>query len=182
MQDAVLEVRNLGISLPYDSGSIVSLSSKLLLHGVPKVAGDRLCYALYFNKAVFESLKIPLPGMATCVAPIARSGRLPTDNQDGAGDPLARGNTAGRRGKPFSGTDDSGTDEDGSGGGGREVEGEGNTMHEDGSCRTGDDSDNGLSGGTCDADGSSSGEGEGDLGGEEQVVSDVDMVGGQSAA
>ncbi|PIL26691.1 hypothetical protein GSI_11218 [Ganoderma sinense ZZ0214-1] len=44
---SVLELRGLGISLPYGVGSIVPLASKLLLHGVPKfkVAVEDVTYA-----------------------------------------------------------------------------------------------------------------------------------------
>ena len=64
-ENAVLEVPTLGISLPYDSGSVVPMTTKLLLHGAPRVVGDRVCYAFYLKKAVFESLEIPLVTMAS---------------------------------------------------------------------------------------------------------------------
>uniref|UniRef100_A0A5K1K6H8 Cell surface hydrophobicity-associated protein n=1 Tax=Ganoderma boninense TaxID=34458 RepID=A0A5K1K6H8_9APHY len=80
-ETAVLELKGLGISLPYDSGSVVSISSNILLHGAPMVSGDRICYAFYMNKAVFESFKVPLPGMASSdpsIPPHARVRNLST--------------------------------------------------------------------------------------------------------
>ena len=70
-ENAVLEVPSLGISLPYDSGSVVPIMTKLLLHRVPRVAGDRLCYAFYLKKAVFESFQMPLVGLENSARPPA---------------------------------------------------------------------------------------------------------------
>ena len=44
-QYAVLELNNLGVSVPYDSGSVAVICSRIVRHGVPKVEGDRVCYA-----------------------------------------------------------------------------------------------------------------------------------------
>ena len=66
-ENAILAVPTLGISLPYDSGSVVPMTTKLLLHGAPRVVGDRVCYAFYLKRAVFESLEVPLVTMASSV-------------------------------------------------------------------------------------------------------------------
>lgn len=70
-ENAILELPSLSISLPYDSGSVVPIMTKLLLHGVPRVAGDRLCYAFYLKKAVFESFQMPLVGSENGARPPA---------------------------------------------------------------------------------------------------------------
>ncbi|PIL28433.1 hypothetical protein GSI_08467 [Ganoderma sinense ZZ0214-1] len=57
---AVLELHGLGISLPYNAGTIVPLSSKLLLHGVPKVRGERVCYAFYMHSAILGHFNVPV--------------------------------------------------------------------------------------------------------------------------
>ena len=62
---AVLELRGLGISLPYNSGSIVPIASKLLVHGAAEVRGDRICYAFYMNGDLYTRFKSPIAGMAT---------------------------------------------------------------------------------------------------------------------
>lgn len=66
-ETAVLELRGLGISLPYDSGTIVPISSKLVMHGVPAVPRDRVCYAFYMSREIFKSFKVPAAGMAKIV-------------------------------------------------------------------------------------------------------------------
>lgn len=62
---AVLELRGLGISLPYAAGSIVPITAQLLLHAVPEVRGDRICYAFSMHSDLFTRFKVPLVGMAS---------------------------------------------------------------------------------------------------------------------
>lgn len=63
-ENGVLELRNLGVCLPYDSGSVTLLNSKIVLHAVPKVPGDLVCYACHMNKDIFKWMKVPMPGMS----------------------------------------------------------------------------------------------------------------------
>ncbi|PIL25596.1 hypothetical protein GSI_11344 [Ganoderma sinense ZZ0214-1] len=70
---AVLELHGLGISLPYNASSIVPLSSKLLVHGVPKVVGERVCYAFYMHSAVLRHFKMPVDAMTYSEARHARN-------------------------------------------------------------------------------------------------------------
>ena len=44
-EEAVLSMRTFGVSVPYDSGSIVMIPSRTVLHGVPPVSPDRVCLA-----------------------------------------------------------------------------------------------------------------------------------------
>lgn len=62
---AVLELQGLGISLPYDAGSVALIMAKFLVHGEPEVRGDRLSYAFYMDADLYPRFKIPMPGMAT---------------------------------------------------------------------------------------------------------------------
>lgn len=59
---AVMAMRTLGICVPYDAGSVVTLSSQLVLHGVPEVPPDRICYALLMSDAVHEWFGQEAPG------------------------------------------------------------------------------------------------------------------------
>ena len=51
---AIMELRNLGVSVPYDPGSMVVLAARIISHGVPRVPPDRICYAMYQNEGVFR--------------------------------------------------------------------------------------------------------------------------------
>ncbi|PPQ79185.1 hypothetical protein CVT26_000457 [Gymnopilus dilepis] len=46
---------DLGIAFQYDPGTIIANSGKVLKHEVPRVNGDRVCYAQYFHKLVLET-------------------------------------------------------------------------------------------------------------------------------
>nr|VWP01973.1 Cytochrome P450 monooxygenase AKT7 (EC (AK-toxin biosynthesis protein 7) [Ganoderma boninense] len=72
--EAVLQLRNLGVSLPYTTGSVALLCGRQILHGVPTVGGDRICYAFYMNKHLFKKVDAVLPGPAV----------LPVDNDEGS--------------------------------------------------------------------------------------------------
>ena len=63
-EQAVLSMRTLGVSVPYDSGSVVLLCSRLVMHGVPEVAPDRVCYAWLMREDVVSALGIQAPGWA----------------------------------------------------------------------------------------------------------------------
>lgn len=63
-ETAVMELWNLGASVPYDSGSIVLLSARLIVHGVPKVPTDRVCLAFYMDEQVFDWAKAEKAGMS----------------------------------------------------------------------------------------------------------------------
>ena len=181
-QDAVLEVRTLGISLPYDSGTVASLTSKLLLHGVPKVGRDRLCYALYLNKTIFESLNVPLPGMATSSHSHSRYTRQSSQFGNSAADAPAGGGS--RTGRDRARRDAEGcinstcsSSPQVKANNNAEAEQGDDCAPERGGCGSGDDSDGAESGGTGDADGSSSCAGGGSTTEEGHGVSDVEMVG-----
>ena len=53
-ETAVMEMRNLGVCVPYDAGTIVVLTGRLVVHGVPKVPTDRICLAWYMDEKVFD--------------------------------------------------------------------------------------------------------------------------------
>lgn len=63
-QKALLELHNLGVSVPYDSGTIAVLCSRVIRHGVARVEGDRLCYALYMVENVHTHFGMSVPGFA----------------------------------------------------------------------------------------------------------------------
>ncbi len=71
-EDAVLALRSLGASVPYDPGSIVLLDGSLVVHGVPHVEGDRLAYVWVMSRHVLAQHDAPPgPDWAMCpeVAP-----------------------------------------------------------------------------------------------------------------
>lgn len=188
-QDVILEVRSLGISLLYRSGSIVPLSSKLLLHGIPRVHLDRVCYALYLNKAVFESLKILLPGMATIGFPGLPLARPSTQRAHGGSDRGAGSSRGGEQSAGHGGTAEDGNEKHVSTGerkgkqGGDIDEEDGNdTDGYSGGDGEGSGSDGGDSGGIGDAEGSSSGDAVRSTGTDEEEMTDVEMVENHSAA
>ncbi|RPD69135.1 hypothetical protein L226DRAFT_472340, partial [Lentinus tigrinus ALCF2SS1-7] len=43
----VMSFRNLSVSVPYDTGSVVLVNSKVVIHSVPQVPPDRICYAFF---------------------------------------------------------------------------------------------------------------------------------------
>lgn len=59
---AVLSFRNLGFCVPYDSGSLAFLSSRVVVHGVPDVDGNRLCLAFIMDESVHSHYQVPSPG------------------------------------------------------------------------------------------------------------------------
>ena len=61
-QKAVLAWRNLGFSVPYDSGSLCFLSSSIVHHGVPHVSDDRLCLAFLMDDTVHHFNGVEGPG------------------------------------------------------------------------------------------------------------------------
>ena len=63
-EQAVLELNNLGVSVPYDSGTVAVICSRIIRHGVPKVEGDRVCYAWYMVQNVHTWFEMPEPGFA----------------------------------------------------------------------------------------------------------------------
>nr|VWP01791.1 Cytochrome P450 monooxygenase AKT7 (EC (AK-toxin biosynthesis protein 7) [Ganoderma boninense] len=117
---AVLELRGLGISIPYDAGSIVPLSSKLLVHGVPKVRGERICYAFYMHSTVMHRFHIAVDSVTYSELPRSRdevpevldantiAGRLRGMGLAADGGP----ESAGRSGEAGGSAEDAGTDED----------------------------------------------------------------------
>ena len=44
------------------------MNSQLVMHAVPKVLGDRICYAFFMNKHVFKRFKVQLPDPAVLPA------------------------------------------------------------------------------------------------------------------
>lgn len=61
-EHAVMSFRNLGASVPYDSGSVVLISSRIVIHGVPVVPADRVCYAWLMKDSVLGYYNVPMPG------------------------------------------------------------------------------------------------------------------------
>lgn len=64
-QQGVLSLLNLGVSLPYRSGTLVALVASAVIHGVPEVQPDRLCYALFMCKHLFQYYKQDDAGWST---------------------------------------------------------------------------------------------------------------------
>ena len=67
--EGFLGLRSLGVSLPYDSGTVVLLLARLIEHGVPRIRGQRFCLSL-FNRADVckccnggELPNVPLPNI-----------------------------------------------------------------------------------------------------------------------
>ena len=54
-EQAYMALPALGVSLPYDSGTVVALDAVALQHGVPHVDGHRICIA-FFNRG--ETIKV----------------------------------------------------------------------------------------------------------------------------
>ena len=58
-EHAVLDLPGIGLALDYPPGSLVAIAGKVLLHGVEKVAGDRVCVAWYMRDRVHHQLGLP---------------------------------------------------------------------------------------------------------------------------
>ena len=54
-----LDIPGIGIRLLYDSGTIVPIAGKVVRHGVPTCAGERLSIAYYMRDNVHERLGLP---------------------------------------------------------------------------------------------------------------------------
>ena len=63
-ETAVMSLRNLGFCVPYDSGSIVAITTRLVTHGVPHVPGDRICVAFIMSDAVHSHFGTQCPSWA----------------------------------------------------------------------------------------------------------------------
>lgn len=57
-----LLLANLGVQLQYDAGTMVALLGKILRHGVPETAGDRVCIAQYMRDNVHGRAGVKAPG------------------------------------------------------------------------------------------------------------------------
>lgn len=58
----VMVFRNLGVTIPYDTGSIVLLATRTVTHGVPAVPPDRISLAFFMTYAVYRWLGEHVPG------------------------------------------------------------------------------------------------------------------------
>lgn len=59
---AVFSMRTLGVCTPYDSGSVVMICSRIIVHGVGAVPPDRICYAWLMRDAVLDYFGVASPG------------------------------------------------------------------------------------------------------------------------
>ena len=59
---AVFAMRTLGVSVPYDSGSMMAVCARVIMHAVPAVPPDRVCYAWLMRELVMDYYKVPKPG------------------------------------------------------------------------------------------------------------------------
>jgi hypothetical protein len=59
---STLLLKNLGLELQYNSGTMVALLGKLVRHGTTEVEGNRICIAQYMRDNVHEHLGIKSPG------------------------------------------------------------------------------------------------------------------------
>ena len=62
---AIMALRNLGVSVAYKTGSIVLITSRVVMHGVPPVPADRICYAWFMKDVVHHRMGVPDPGWTT---------------------------------------------------------------------------------------------------------------------
>ncbi|KAI0739727.1 hypothetical protein C8Q80DRAFT_1261427 [Daedaleopsis nitida] len=60
-ETAVFSMGNIGASVPYNSGSVVLVSSRFVLHGVPAVPPDRMCCAWIVNHRIFQHCDLQFP-------------------------------------------------------------------------------------------------------------------------
>lgn len=58
---AVLMLPSIGVSLQYNSGTVVGLGGKVVSHGVEAPEGDRICIAHYMRDQVHERLQVKGP-------------------------------------------------------------------------------------------------------------------------
>ena len=58
---ALLALRNLGVGLTYDAGTVVMIDDRLVVHGVPPTPGDRICYAFFMNRHVMDYSHVYFP-------------------------------------------------------------------------------------------------------------------------
>ncbi|TFK80112.1 hypothetical protein K466DRAFT_504442, partial [Polyporus arcularius HHB13444] len=61
-EKGIMQFRNLGAAVPNESGSVVMVASSVVIHAVPQVPPDRLCYALFIQDAVHEWARVEDPG------------------------------------------------------------------------------------------------------------------------
>ena len=61
----IMGLRNLGVSVAYGTGSIVMLTSRVVMHGVPPAPADRLCLAWYMKDIIYHRMGVPDPGWST---------------------------------------------------------------------------------------------------------------------
>ncbi|TFK89215.1 hypothetical protein K466DRAFT_611054 [Polyporus arcularius HHB13444] len=59
---AVMAFRNLGATVPFDSGSVVLPVSRVVIHAVPAVPADRIAYTLFMSDKVHEWVRVEDPG------------------------------------------------------------------------------------------------------------------------
>ena len=60
-----LEITQANLRVDYKPGTMVALTGRLLLHGVPRCNGSRLCQAYYFREHVFQRCRVMDPGFMT---------------------------------------------------------------------------------------------------------------------
>lgn len=59
---AILGMPDLKATFDYKPGTVIQFSGNLLLHEVGKWdSGDRICYAHFVKKAIFDKMEIPYP-------------------------------------------------------------------------------------------------------------------------
>ena len=63
-ESSILSLRTLGVSIPYGTGTIALINGAVVVHGVPPVIGDRICYAWGMNRHIFEYYSIYFPDWA----------------------------------------------------------------------------------------------------------------------
>ncbi len=61
-ETGVMNFRNLGATVPYGPGSIVLVASRIVIHAVPEVPADRICYAHFMVDAVHRHVGVEDPG------------------------------------------------------------------------------------------------------------------------
>ena len=59
--DTVLGIKELGLSLCYSPGTLVSLCGKIFFHEVPQWTGERICVAHFIKDKVHERLHLKRP-------------------------------------------------------------------------------------------------------------------------
>ncbi|KAI0737564.1 hypothetical protein C8Q80DRAFT_1114999, partial [Daedaleopsis nitida] len=63
-ETAVVQLRNLGATVPFDSGSVVMTASKAVVHGVPKTPPDRVATEFFMLDNLHEWVGAADPGWA----------------------------------------------------------------------------------------------------------------------